>query len=253
MRRLPAARGWRGRRGWPAAGPTPRGWPGRGCWASGGCGSGTPRGSPAGSLQYEVTSAVSRKFRGIFLQGAFYFVWKTILALSAKDNLSRLSMKIFPDKQPHCIGETMFKSRWILWKLPQNCVDTFTSTHPLRLTGWRSCTRQQWRRNSSPEWQVWGTVPVLSMYSLQSIQMIVPFHLQCQVLTYWQAPPSQWSSCLQSLQHERFQSKIKLDVSILSSKYLDHSTLSKFVFKCHISLDNQDISTLWFDQRGSQY
>ena len=162
-------------------------------------------------------------------------------------------MKIFPDKQPHCIGETMFKSRWILWKLPQNCVDTFTSTHPLRLTGWRSCTRQQWRRNSSPEWQVGGTNPVLSMYSLQSIQMIVPFHLQCQVLTYWQAPPSQWSSCLQSLQHERFKSKIKLDVSILSSKYLDHSTLSKFVFKCHISLDNQDISTLWFDQRGSQY
>ena len=48
--------------------------------------------------------------------------------------------------------------------------------------------------------------------------------------------------------------KIKLDlIAILSFKYLVLSTLSKFVFKCHISLDNQDISTLWFDQRGSQY
>ena len=48
--------------------------------------------------------------------------------------------------------------------------------------------------------------------------------------------------------------KIKLDlIAILSFKYLVLSTLSKFVFTCHISLDNQDISTLWFDQRGSQY
>ena len=75
------------------------------------------------------------------------------------------------------------------------------------------------------------------------------------MLTCWQAPRSEWNSCLKTFQNESSQSKDKTRSYCypFSFKYLDLSTLSKFVFKCHISLDNQDISTLWFDQRGSQY